>query len=505
MERIIYRKTLDVHKNGVQFILQGFETADNMSRVIEISLMASGDAIDLPLENIMAVMYVTSPGATEPSINDCRVEDNKVIYDVLPIVTEGITTMQLKLIETSVGGAESVLMSPKFAVGVSRSEADEEDAEQSTTFTALENAVALAKEMYDGRLLRIEIDETCTFRAYYADGMVYETDEIRKTLLQASTELDLDSLIKDSITKFTADEVAVVLDEKYKKLFSNARYVSNLLTDFAEATFVQWDDETKNTPYKAGLTECSKGFAHVFGTVEGNHVIIAWTMSGENLNYFTHYIVDGTDKGWDSLLSKLDDYLQKSGGKMTGPLELGDGKGTISADDDSTYLESVIDSENYRKLIVRKPSIDSTAFLRAITFLSTVDGEEKEYNLFGDHNSDELCIAKIKTGSYVGNGSNGGDYFSPDYSGNVLIPCEKCPKMIVIRSSMSVAFAIFTGDAIETYFTVLLDHENSSVHVASFTFNAEYDGTGIVWSTTDSDAHYNMNYGGTTFSYMLLY
>lgn len=306
MEQIMYRKTLDVHKNGVQFMLQGFETADNLSRVIEISLMASGDAIDFPLERMVAMMYVTTPGATEPSINECTIKDNKVVYEALPIVEEGITTMQLKLIETSPEGATSVLASPKFAVEVTESDADDESAEQSTTFTALEVAVAKAAATYDARLLRVEIDEACIFRAFYADGTVYETDELRKTLLQGATNLDLNTLIKDGIAHFTADEVAAVLDEKYKQLFSNARYVSNLLEDFAEATFVKWDIETENTPYKAGLTECTEGFAHVFGSVADNHTIVAWTMGGENLNYFTHNICSGTDNGWDSLLSKID-------------------------------------------------------------------------------------------------------------------------------------------------------------------------------------------------------
>jgi hypothetical protein len=109
MEQIRYRKTLDVHKNGVQFMLQGFQTADNLSRVIEISLMASGDAIDFPLEQVEAMMYVTTPNATEPSINKCTIKDNKVVYDVLPIVEEGITTMQLKILTTSPDGASAYL------------------------------------------------------------------------------------------------------------------------------------------------------------------------------------------------------------------------------------------------------------------------------------------------------------------------------------------------------------------------------------------------------------
>ena len=189
MERITYRKTLDVHKNGVQFMLQGFETADNMSRVIEISLMASGDAIDFPLERVVAMMYVTTPSATEPSINKCTIKDNKVVYDVLPIVEEGITTMQLKIIETGPDGATGVLASPKFAVEVTKGNVDDESAEQGTTFTALEDAMAKAKTVYDERFIRMELDSECIFKAYYADGTYYETDVLQKLFLNGNVEL----------------------------------------------------------------------------------------------------------------------------------------------------------------------------------------------------------------------------------------------------------------------------------------------------------------------------
>jgi hypothetical protein len=189
MELIKYRKTLDVHKNGVQFMLQGFQTADNMSRVIEISLMASGDAIDFPLERIVAMMYVTTPGAEEPSINSCTIKDNKVIYDVLPIVEEGITKMQLKIIEVSPDGAKRVLCAPEFAVEVTKSGADDESVEQTTTFTALEETVAKAKIAYDERFLRMELTSDCIFKAYYADGTTYETDILQKLFLNGNVEL----------------------------------------------------------------------------------------------------------------------------------------------------------------------------------------------------------------------------------------------------------------------------------------------------------------------------
>lgn len=189
MEQIVYRKTLDVHKNGIQFTLQGFETADRMSRKIEISLMASGDTIDFPLEQVVALMYVTTPNATEPSIHECTIKDNVVIYDVLPIVEEGITIMQLKFVGTRVEGANSVLPSPKFAIEVAESSTNDDGAIQSTTFTALEEAIAKSKGVYDARLLRIELDSDCMFRAIYADGTTYVSDVFRETILKGEALL----------------------------------------------------------------------------------------------------------------------------------------------------------------------------------------------------------------------------------------------------------------------------------------------------------------------------
>lgn len=189
MERITYRITLDTHKSGIQRTLQGFETADNMSRRIAVNLMASGDTYEIPLDHVVAMMYVTTPSATEPSINECTIEDNTIVYDVLPIVEEGITEMQLKLIETTPTGARRVIVSPKFCVEVTESGTNDEGAEQSTTFTSLENAVAQAKGVYDSRLLRIEIGEDCRFKAYYADGTVYENDYLYEALYNGNALL----------------------------------------------------------------------------------------------------------------------------------------------------------------------------------------------------------------------------------------------------------------------------------------------------------------------------
>ena len=189
MERINYRITLDAHKNGIQRTLQGFEIADNMSRRISVNLTASGDTYEIPFDHVTAVMYVTTPNAKEPSIEACTIEDNTVIYDMLPITEEGITEMQMKLIETRMDGAKSVLLSPKFAIEVCSSNADDGGATQTPTFTALEDALARAKSVYDARLLRIEIDDACVFRAYYADGTVYENYALHEALYNGNALL----------------------------------------------------------------------------------------------------------------------------------------------------------------------------------------------------------------------------------------------------------------------------------------------------------------------------
>lgn len=178
MEKITYRKTLDVHKNGTQFTLQGFQTADKMSRVIEISLMASGDAIDFPLEGIQAVMYVSTPGAETPSRIECDIKDNKIIYNVLPITEEGTIIMQLKLIETSPG--TSVLYSPKFAVEVSKSDGDVNDAEGSEIYTKFERTIQKADEAYNKAMTNFVLSADGIITITYRDGSTYESDFLKR-------------------------------------------------------------------------------------------------------------------------------------------------------------------------------------------------------------------------------------------------------------------------------------------------------------------------------------
>lgn len=212
--------------------------------------------------------------------------------------------------------------------------------------------------------------------------------------------LDIKTIVENSIAETVADEVGDILSERFRDEMSEALYVSNLVADFTEPTFVKWDAETENTPYTEGLTECTEGFALVYGVYAESHTIIAWTKGGENYACYMHSVNNGAVKGWNVLLS--DKLLYTTGGTMTGPLGLGSGKGTLSADEDSAYLESVKDSENFRRLKIENPSIDDVALVNALKFMSSAGGKITEYNLYGDHNASEFGIAKISTGTYTG-------------------------------------------------------------------------------------------------------
>lgn len=177
---------MDTHKTGIQRTLQGFETADTMARRIAINLTSSGDTYEIPFDHVSALMYITTPGATEPSINECVIEDNTIICDLEAIRVQGITDMRLKLIHSCLDGARMVLATPRFALEVTDSGISDENATHTITFTSMENAIARAREVYDSRLLRIEIDGDCMFRAYFADGATYESDVLREVVYKAN-------------------------------------------------------------------------------------------------------------------------------------------------------------------------------------------------------------------------------------------------------------------------------------------------------------------------------
>ena len=161
MELLEYRFTLDAHKNGVQRILQGFNTGDNRSRRLIISLTEEEESYNLPLDNIVAAMYVKRPSQTDPSINECTIDGNHIIYEVpaTDLVEEGVVNYQLKIINGSVENPISVLVAPRFSAEVWESITDDSEAEDSSEYTALEAALIKAQMVYDARIIKFIFDK----------------------------------------------------------------------------------------------------------------------------------------------------------------------------------------------------------------------------------------------------------------------------------------------------------------------------------------------------------
>lgn len=179
VQNLIYRFTLDTFKNGVQRILQGFQTGESVSRKMIISLVSGSESYELPLSNITATMYVKRPSQESPSINACAIdsENNAILYDILneDIAEAGIVEMQLKIIDSISG---KVLISPKFGMEVWESNIDDSDAEESPTYTALETALAQATAMKDSAIAELYIDDDNVFTVVFGDGTTYTSTVI---------------------------------------------------------------------------------------------------------------------------------------------------------------------------------------------------------------------------------------------------------------------------------------------------------------------------------------
>lgn len=98
-----------------------------------------------------------------------------------------------------------------------------------------------------------------------------------------------------------------------KENLGQAIYASNLMSDFLVPTLVWWDENTENTPYKHGLTECTHGYAIAYGSYADFQTIMAWTRGGEP-NCFIHSVNGGFVYGWDVFVPQkaLKTYIQET-------------------------------------------------------------------------------------------------------------------------------------------------------------------------------------------------
>lgn len=441
MERIIYRKTLDLFKGGRQFVLQGVQTGDNIAREVEISLASGGDTYDLPFSNVTACAYITDAKGNV-SLVDCAIRNNKVAFCVPKITEAGVAEVTIKIIETSLNGAKKTIATPKFALEVWDSGLNDEDIENTPTFSKLENALARSEEVYDKRLLDVEVDENLTFKARYADGKEYETTAIRegigstllvpKGIYNSSTNYNTFELVnfKDEngnvgaymalqpsigktpsnnsdywsnifdINEAIADAYVQLNNDTIAELVANnsTSYADDLLTTSLKPILVMWDDKTGNTPYTEGLTKMTSGYAIISGNKDNNHTITAWTEGADASGMYIATVTNGVSNGYQVVVT---------GERLENGVVFGNNKGDIVTDNNGTFISArsaiTSDSANYLKVANPDAMADKS---NAVTV--TTGG--KEYKLYGEHNNhfiDAFGFAKMASGYYDGKGESG--------------------------------------------------------------------------------------------------
>lgn len=223
IQELKYRFTLDAFKNGMQRVLQGFQTGENVARSMEISLMSGTTPFEIPLDGITAVMYVTRPSDDTPSINACTIsaENNKIIYRISSedIAEAGVVKMQLKLIDID----DVVLISPMFGMEVWESTIEDSDAEQSPTYTALTQALADAIAMKNSAIADLYIDENNIFTVVFGDGTTY-TSSVLADAIGRIDSVERNALKAEGYAVGTQDEIPVESSSPY--YHNNAKYYS---------------------------------------------------------------------------------------------------------------------------------------------------------------------------------------------------------------------------------------------------------------------------------------
>lgn len=142
-----------------------------------------------------------------------------------------------------------------------------------------------------------------------ADNLNKTETQLRDTVAKANEIIDtLKSLISNvsvnSEDTVPSSAVAYKMEQDIEQLNSNlatAIYSTDLMSAYDNPTFVRWDENTANTPYKAGLTMNQVGFAFCHGRYSGWQTIVAFSEGSKET--FFHYCISGVPSNWLTIFS----------------------------------------------------------------------------------------------------------------------------------------------------------------------------------------------------------
>ena len=103
----------------------------------------------------------------------------------------------------------------------------------------------------------------------------------------------------DAIVGKLLDERLTAAEKSLTQLNSDkskATYITDLMEYNEKPSFVYWDENTKNTPYKKNLTSAANGFALCLGSYTGLQTIIAFANGVPCI--YVHCVSSGSVLGW---------------------------------------------------------------------------------------------------------------------------------------------------------------------------------------------------------------
>ena len=93
---------------------------------------------------------------------------------------------------------------------------------------------------------------------------------------------------------------------------SKAKYTNDLFYERNEPTFVSWNGNTVNTPFKVGLTDCQEGFAFCYGKWNDYQTTVAFAKNSNKM-----WIYSKSTQEWTEYATKSDLWPQSSGTEIT--------------------------------------------------------------------------------------------------------------------------------------------------------------------------------------------
>ncbi|MCM1286509.1 MAG: phage baseplate upper protein, partial [Acetobacter sp.] len=280
MNKSIYRKTLDVQKNGIQFSINAVKN-EALSRQLIISIVDGGKPLDLSGKDVQAILYAVKPDG-QVLYNACEINGNTIKYDFTQqtVSVSGEVTARIKFIAEN-----AVLYAPQFSIMVDDVEEFDDAVLSTNEYSALVSMSNDTKKLCNEIERKLENGDFVGQQGEKGDkgdsaGII---DNCITTPKLADGAVTSDKLAEDVKTEFEQQDNKTDDTSSYNMIACNNKSVNedkyyptrNSVIDYSSVT-IKADVSFKNGVYLSdGTVDTSGEFAnycHAFIPVELNQV-----------------------------------------------------------------------------------------------------------------------------------------------------------------------------------------------------------------------------------------